>query len=219
MSDTYTPADVAKILDTSPATIRRMCEYFADHLSPAATPQKGQPRQFTAEDVHVLQAARLAMNDGKTVDQVNAALQHFALPPEFREPELPAVSPATPDVLILSQRITAVLETMMGHQETYTILAARLEALTAAQEEDTVAHTAQIAALERLARAQEEEATARREQIAAQMASVEIMKEHNASTNRHAAALERLANSIVWVVAALSIIILLTLAVAVGWIG
>jgi DNA-binding transcriptional MerR regulator len=212
MPDTYTPADVAKLLDTSPATVRRMCGYFASHLSPAAAPQKGQERLLSPEDVHILQAARLAMNEGKTVEQVNAALSHFTLPPEFRVPELPTVTPTTPDTFVLSQRIIATLETLTGYQETFTALATRLDTLTAAQEADTVARREQTAALQEMFVQQqlvkEKEITALTRLAAAQEAE--------------AAAQDRLINAAHLVftgILAISIIVLLTLAVAIGWIG
>jgi DNA-binding transcriptional MerR regulator len=198
MTDTYTPAEVAKLLDISPATVRRMCGYFAVHLSSGASPTKGEKREFTAEDVHILQAARVAMNEGKTVDQVNAALHHFALPPQFHEPDLPVVSRETPDVLILSQRIVATLETLTGYQETFTALAARLDALTSAQQEETAARKEQTATL--------------RELIAHQR---QIHQEKIAASERLSSAVHLVFVGIL----AVCIIVLLTLAVAIGWIG
>lgn len=53
----YSVTQAARAVGVSDTTIRQWGRQFADHLSPGATPPKGQPRQFDEEDITVFATA------------------------------------------------------------------------------------------------------------------------------------------------------------------
>lgn len=55
----YTPGQIAKFLGTSGTTIRNYAAEFSEFLSPSATPGAGVPRQFTEDDLAVLQTVAI----------------------------------------------------------------------------------------------------------------------------------------------------------------
>ena len=57
-STVYTPAQVAKTTGISLAALRNYGERYSDWFSPGAAPPKGQPREFTADDVRLVQFIR-----------------------------------------------------------------------------------------------------------------------------------------------------------------
>lgn len=83
-------------------------------------------------------------------------------------------------------------------------------ALEDALQRQVDAQDAQTAALMRLATAQEEDTKERQRQADIQLAIVE-------SLQIHSMAMDRLADRLVWIVGALLIIVLITVAVAAGW--
>ena len=57
-STVYTPSQVTKMTGLSLAALRNYCERYSDWFSPGAAPPKGQPREFTADDVRLVQFIR-----------------------------------------------------------------------------------------------------------------------------------------------------------------
>jgi len=45
------PTFTAELLGIKPLTLRRWCEYHAEHLSPGTNPPSGQARRFTDKDI------------------------------------------------------------------------------------------------------------------------------------------------------------------------
>lgn len=85
-------------------------------------------------------------------------------------------------------------------------------ALEDALQRQAAAQDAQTAVLVRLASAQEEGNKERQLQADIELAHVEAL-------NAHARAMDRLADRLVWIVVALVVIVLITVAVASGWLG
>lgn len=98
----FNPADVAHMLGTSGATIRRWSEWHAEHLSPTARPGLHKERRFTAHDIEVLRAVQNLRSRGMTTTGVNAQLRTVAIGDIMRpeEPPQPIVaaqeSPSAP---------------------------------------------------------------------------------------------------------------------------
>jgi len=59
------------------AALRNYCERYSDWFSPGAVPPKGQPRQFTADDVRLVQFIRdrTAGDQKQNHDQIEQALR------------------------------------------------------------------------------------------------------------------------------------------------
>ena len=57
-STVYTPSQVTKMTGLSLAALRNYCERYSDWFSPGAAPPKGTPREFTADDVRLVQFIR-----------------------------------------------------------------------------------------------------------------------------------------------------------------
>ena len=57
-STVYTPSQVTTMTNISLAALRNYCERYADWFSAGAVPPKGQPREFTADDVRLVQFIR-----------------------------------------------------------------------------------------------------------------------------------------------------------------
>ena len=70
MSATFSPSQVAEMTGVSLAAIRNYCERFPGYFSPGATPPKGQPREFTAEDVRLIGFIRTKTGEALSLDQV-----------------------------------------------------------------------------------------------------------------------------------------------------
>ena len=75
MSALYQPAQVVKMTGVSLAGIRNYCTRYGAFLSPGATPPKGQPRLFTAQDVRLIAFIRDRTAGGLNHDQIDQALQ------------------------------------------------------------------------------------------------------------------------------------------------
>jgi len=69
-----TPHATAAMLEITPVTLRRWCEYHAAHLSPVANPLPGKARRFTGRDVEVLKHVRSLRARGLTVNDINEQL-------------------------------------------------------------------------------------------------------------------------------------------------
>lgn len=72
---TNTPHATAAMLEITPVTLRRWCEYHAEHLSPGANPQAGKARRFTGRDLEVFKHVRSLRALGLTVSDINEQLQ------------------------------------------------------------------------------------------------------------------------------------------------
>jgi len=69
-----TPHATAAMLDITPVTLRRWCEYHAGHLSTVANPLSGKARRFTGRDVEVLKHVRSLRAQGLTTADINEQL-------------------------------------------------------------------------------------------------------------------------------------------------
>jgi DNA-binding transcriptional MerR regulator len=63
------------MLEITPVTLRRWCEYHAEHLSAGANPQAGKARRFTGRDLEVFKHVRSLRAQGLTVADINEQLQ------------------------------------------------------------------------------------------------------------------------------------------------
>jgi len=71
---TNTPHATAAMLEITPVTLRRRCEYHAAHLSAGANPPAGKARRFTGRDLEVLKHVRSLRAQGLTVADINEQL-------------------------------------------------------------------------------------------------------------------------------------------------
>lgn len=76
-STVYTPSQVAKMTSISLAALRNYCERYANWFSAGAVPQKGKPREFTADDVRLVQFIRdrTGREPKQTHDEIEQALR------------------------------------------------------------------------------------------------------------------------------------------------
>lgn len=142
---TFTPKQAAHMAGVSAASLRNYTARYADHFSANATPPKGQPRKFTAEDVRLLAFIRDATARGLKHGQVQDAIEagelgefdHWQAPEPETEPiqdDEPSTALATGAQVQALQMIlddlqrresvakeeTARLRTeMQAHDETY----------------------------------------------------------------------------------------------------
>ena len=72
---TNTPHATAAMLDITPVTLRRWCEYHSAHLSAGANPPTGKARRFTGRDLEVFKHVRSLRAQGLTVSDINEQLQ------------------------------------------------------------------------------------------------------------------------------------------------
>ena len=79
--DTLTVSQVANLLGTSAATVRRWAGQFAEHLSGLASPAQGQERYFTHDDIRALCYARDRLKRGVGVAVVKDEMSTATLPP------------------------------------------------------------------------------------------------------------------------------------------
>jgi len=75
MADTYSTVDLSRVLDVSLQTIRNYTKEYARHLSPTATPPKGQTREYTESDAHKLALVADLMRQHFNADEIHAALE------------------------------------------------------------------------------------------------------------------------------------------------
>jgi DNA-binding transcriptional MerR regulator len=62
------------MLGITPVTLRRWCEYHAEHLSEGANPLAGKARRFTGKDIEVLKHVRSLRDRGLTTNDINEQL-------------------------------------------------------------------------------------------------------------------------------------------------
>jgi len=72
---TNTPHATAAMLEITPVTLRRWCEYHAEHLSTGTNPPTGKARRFTGRDLEILKHVRSLRALGLTVADINEELQ------------------------------------------------------------------------------------------------------------------------------------------------
>lgn len=69
-SPTFTP----ELLDIKPLTLRRWCEYHAEHLLSGTNPPSGQARRFTDKDIELLKHLKHLRSQGFNTGTINAQL-------------------------------------------------------------------------------------------------------------------------------------------------
>ena len=78
--DTLTVSQVANLLGTSAASVRRWAGQFSEHMSGIAAPAQGQERFFTPDDIRALCYARDRLKRHVSVAVVNEELSTAKLP-------------------------------------------------------------------------------------------------------------------------------------------
>ena len=68
------PTFTAELLGIKPLTLRRWCEYHAEHLSPGTNPPSGQARRFTDKDIEILKHVKHLRSQGFNTATINAQL-------------------------------------------------------------------------------------------------------------------------------------------------
>lgn len=76
----HSPSQVATILQKSPTTVRRLTATYAEYLSTDATPEPGQARRYTVEDVALLKLISDATDQRIAPETIRANLATVALP-------------------------------------------------------------------------------------------------------------------------------------------
>lgn len=71
---TFTPAQVAKLIDTGAHNVRRWAEWHAEHLSQAANPGQDKPRRLTQRDIEVLRSVKALRDQGLQTEAINQQL-------------------------------------------------------------------------------------------------------------------------------------------------
>ena len=69
-----TVSEVARMFDVDRDVVKTWCYHFAEHLSPEATPPKGQERHFTDSDVLVLAVIFYYWEDDPDFEHIHACL-------------------------------------------------------------------------------------------------------------------------------------------------
>ena len=183
MPEKLTPSNLAKQLDISANTVRRITSTYADFLSPGATPPAGGRRIYTLEDAATIEMIVNMQNLGKDEAEI------------FDQLEQGITLPTDPSDA--ATEVTSLLS-LSGQLNTLPTLSIDMEPITAAIDRQTaaqaVAQAEVIAAMEQLASTREQDLASREKLINA-------------------------ANLIFAGIVALCLIMLLTLAVAAGWIG
>jgi DNA-binding transcriptional MerR regulator len=189
MPDNLTPAKVAKRLAISANTVRRLTTAFADWLSDSATPPADGRRLYSEEDLAVLELIVNMRNRGASDVDIIQRLEAGVPLPR----NLPTFA-NTLDTLPTppaAHDVEPLISALQGQAAAQNEL---ITILASVHEEETKARREQTATLERLASALEGETAAKDRLInAAHLVFVGIL--------------------------AVCIIVLLTLAVAVGWLG
>lgn len=88
--DTYTMLETSTLTGISKPSLRNYSKTYARYLSTGATPEKGEARVFTADDLRVLRFAYSLTETGSTHDQVlqrlaDGELDTFTWRPEDAE--------------------------------------------------------------------------------------------------------------------------------------
>lgn len=114
-----TPAQVGRLANQHPNTIRNWSEHYGEFLSPAARGEEGS-RLYTPGDVEVIRTIAALRRSGMAPEQIRERLAHPGIPPVVDvEPEPPQNGTASP---YIEERSTAI-------QSIYNPLQPRLERL------------------------------------------------------------------------------------------
>ncbi|MCB0094305.1 MAG: MerR family transcriptional regulator [Caldilineaceae bacterium] len=93
MADYYSVGEVSKLTGASVASIRVYGARYVKYMSPTATPEPGQMRRFSEDDVKLIAYIYHSTTEGVNHDQVQERLDAGALdsfewnPPEEQKPE------------------------------------------------------------------------------------------------------------------------------------
>lgn len=100
----YTTGTVATLVRLSRETVRAHAEEFSRHLSDLANPGDGKHRQFTDEDVQILETIATMKRMGGTYAEIHAALDRGNL---ADAPDMSVLSPlgSTTALSMLEKRI------------------------------------------------------------------------------------------------------------------
>ena len=69
------PTFTAELLGIKPLTLRRWCEYHAEHLSVGTNPPSGQARRFTDKDIEILKHVKHLRSQGFNTAIINNQLE------------------------------------------------------------------------------------------------------------------------------------------------
>lgn len=110
-----TPHALAEMLDITPVTLRRWCEYHVAHLSPGANPLPGKARRFTGRDTEVLRHVRSLRDLGLTASDINEQLAGltFAVIDTEETPDAPEPLDLAPAPLVQQSIDHTVLERLV----------------------------------------------------------------------------------------------------------
>jgi DNA-binding transcriptional MerR regulator len=115
---TNTPHATAAMLEITPVTLRRWCEYHAAHLSAGANPLSGKARRFNGRDIEVLRHVRSLRAQGLTATDINvqvAGLTFAVIESDEQSPSADtAIAPTStaPDAAQASPAILVSLDAM-----------------------------------------------------------------------------------------------------------
>ena len=126
----YQTKDVCEAFDIFRQTVRIWTAEFAEYLSPAATPEKGQQRNFSDEDMTVFALVFDVKQRGGTYETAHLQLKNGqrGVPPSR---DLPQVESDTHLATLRSQitRLTNQLEAIVAERDELRITSAQEKAL------------------------------------------------------------------------------------------
>jgi len=114
----YSVSQVAKALSVSPSSVRLWSSKFSEHLSASATPASGGVREYTEEDIAVLQTITVMRRGDESYKKINIALEkgerrEFVPEPEpEREPEAAHNAPGEAESDIALKSFTETLNAL-----------------------------------------------------------------------------------------------------------
>lgn len=149
MTNTLTPKETADRLGVTTQSVRRYTDKLGRHLSPGAT---ARPRQFTPEDVYILQTAAAWLSAGMTYADVDQRLDGLTLPESVTDIVLAdsdnVAAPAVPAALEILTSMTSAIEALTARQADIDGIRSRVDELADRQ---TVQHTAHMRDVETMA--------------------------------------------------------------------
>jgi DNA-binding transcriptional MerR regulator len=130
-SQTFTPAEAAHEVGVGSQTIRRWCEWHAEHLSPGANPPAGAPRRLNWRDIEVFKSVRVMRDEGLPTSTINERLESMAFPTIDTE------SPAEGEALTIppSEDLQDTSKASIVVMETLTTVLRELETVRSEQKE------------------------------------------------------------------------------------
>lgn len=151
---TYTPAQVAQMVGVSLAGIRNYCQRYSEFFSPGAVPPKGQPREFTADDVRLVQFIRdrTGAKQPQQHDQIVQALRAGELADYHPAADAAAVDEDAESMsrdILLAPQIAALQIVLKDYSLREAALQQRIDQTAQAAAERERALQAEIASLQR----------------------------------------------------------------------